>query len=245
MVQATCEAGGASASTLGGMFSSQRAKQKVKEEVKEEEATASSQSTFQPLAESVHMTLDETLPAVAHESVSGTAHTKHKTQRGKRNDKKSLWSRSLDKVRRRVGRDLKLTLPGRLEHERKRQKVARAVEKTKKKKELKPPKQSLRCTADRNAHWNIAQETIEAEEGQPLAAFLPPCYVSLNDPNCLRAIKEMYQFLGDGTEWLTCVVCWKAWYAVDVSLSMSMGPVTGRSEKQEPWFHARSSGILK
>ena len=73
MVQATCEAGGASASTLGGMFSSQRAKQKVKEEVKEEEATASSQSTFQPLAESVHMTLDETLPAVAHESVRCTA----------------------------------------------------------------------------------------------------------------------------------------------------------------------------
>ncbi len=43
---------------------------------------------------------------------------------------------------------------------------------------------------------------------------MPPSFAVLNEDRSLQLIREMYQCLGEGSTWTTCVVCWKAWYAV-------------------------------
>ena len=100
--------------------------------------------------------------------------------------------------------------------------------------------------------WMVAARRIAEEEGrcQDLEALspMPPSFALLNDDRSLQLISEMYQCLGEGSTWTTCVVCWKAWYAVpsdahfsnvDAERQCSMG------RARDAWFAVKQNQILE
>ena len=93
------------------------------------------------------------------------------------------------------------------------------------------------ATISRQGTWCLAAEQIAIAEGNvaetPSTAVAPPAYAALNDAACLQPIKEMYELLGRHTQWLTCVVCWQAWYTVDSQKPMSPLPSTWQTRHFE------------
>ena len=70
----------------------------------------------------------------------------------------------------------------------------------------------------------------------------------LNDGRSLDMISEMYQCLGEGSIWTTCVVCWRAWYAVSADLHFSTADTerpSSRGRARESWFAFDRSKILE
>ena len=104
------------------------------------------------------------------------------------------------------------------------------------------------ATISRQGTWCLAAEQIAIAEGNvaetPSTAVAPPAYAALNDAACLQPIKEMYELLGRHTQWLTCVVCWQAWYTVDSQKPMSHCPAPGRYGISKPWFNCQDSEVL-
>ena len=104
------------------------------------------------------------------------------------------------------------------------------------------------ATVSRQGTWRLAAEKIAMAEGNGagtrLLAVAPPSFAALNDPLCLKPIKEMYELLGQHTQWLTCVICWQAWYTVDSQKPMSHCPAPGRYGISKPWFNCQGSEVL-
>jgi hypothetical protein len=70
---------------------------------------------------------------------------------------------------------------------------------------------------------------------------MPPSFVALNDEVCLAHIKQMYDFL-QMAAWQTCVVCWRAWYAVP--FNFDFGQACGRRAQSQKWYNPRESVIF-
>ena len=95
--------------------------------------------------------------------------------------------------------------------------------------------------------WRAAaSETAIAEDNLDSAQqILPPSFAQLNDLPSLDMIGEMYTLLGQGSCWTTCVVCWRAWFAVDLGMHFRRPGVAGSAPRvNDPWFSLRQSTVL-
>ena len=71
--------------------------------------------------------------------------------------------------------------------------------------------------------------------------MLPPAFAALNNEDALQVIGEMYEAMDQST-WTTCVVCWRAWYAVPREFQFMR--CVGRHGLARPWYDYRHSGML-
>ena len=71
--------------------------------------------------------------------------------------------------------------------------------------------------------------------------MLPPAFAALNNEDALQVIGEMYEAMDQST-WTTCVVCWRAWYAVPREFQFM--PCVGRHGLARPWYDYCRSGML-
>ena len=89
--------------------------------------------------------------------------------------------------------------------------------------------------------WQQTALKIAEAEGANRLPIMPPSFAALNDEQCLRTIKQMYEFL-HLVKWETCVVCWRAWYAVPVDYPFHKA--LGKAGEYSSWYHPFSSVIL-
>ena len=59
--------------------------------------------------------------------------------------------------------------------------------------------------------WAQAAQNIAGACAREGPAHLPPSYAALNIQSCLAITGQMYECMEE-CEWVTCVVCWRAWY---------------------------------
>ena len=93
--------------------------------------------------------------------------------------------------------------------------------------------------------WRAAANVIAEAEGRLPGGpeVLPPSYVGLNNPDSLRHIFQMYEFLNE-PEWCTCVCCWRAWYHANLK-SDQFEKILTKTGYEREWFQPHRSKILK
>jgi hypothetical protein len=92
--------------------------------------------------------------------------------------------------------------------------------------------------------WTTAARVIAQAESVDLpgsASIMPPSFTALNNDACLQHIKQMYDFL-QMASWQTCVVCWRAWYAVDFNFAFARA--AGKQGESHQWYKPGESVIL-
>ena len=63
--------------------------------------------------------------------------------------------------------------------------------------------------------WQQAAAYIARSDASVPLPLMPPSFAALHEAQCLEDISHMYSFL-QNIAWHTCVVCWRAWYVVDM-----------------------------
>ena len=89
--------------------------------------------------------------------------------------------------------------------------------------------------------WQQAARAVAVSDGSAALPIMPPSFAGLNDAQCLNDISQMYGFLQD-TAWHTCVVCWRAWYVVNMDFPFRKAD--SRNHQRQQWFHPRRSVVL-
>ena len=87
-----------------------------------------------------------------------------------------------------------------------------------------------------------AQKAFESQ-ALPACQMLPPSYIALHNPRCLDFVRDMYDAL-DAVQWQTCVVCWRAWFAVPTGYRFQP-PAGTRNKKVPSWFNFQDSTVLR
>ena len=73
----------------------------------------------------------------------------------------------------------------------------------------------------------------------------PPSFAALHDDTNLRMISDMHGFL-ETAVWTTCMLCWRAWYAVDEGYQFAKPHVHNVSpQHRKAWFAVGKSKILR
>ena len=89
--------------------------------------------------------------------------------------------------------------------------------------------------------WQQAARAVAVSDGSAALPIMPPSFAGLNEAQCLNDISQMYGFLQD-TAWHTCVVCWRAWYVVNMDFPFRKAD--SRNHQHQQWFHPRRSVVL-
>ena len=87
-----------------------------------------------------------------------------------------------------------------------------------------------------------AQKAFESQ-ALPACQMLPPAYLALHNPRCLDFVRDMCDAL-DAVQWQTCVVCWRAWFAVPTGYRFQP-PVGTRNKKTPSWLNFQDSTVLR